>query len=376
MRCTTIAIGALWALGCHPAPSEPPAPGGAQPPALESASPSAPIATPASTESGLPSAKEDAAEAPASEPRACPADMHLIEGEYCSKVEHRCQISWHAPQNNVRVCEQFEEYAKCVGTKTPMRYCIDRYAWPNVKGERPEVMNNFHQAQVKCAAVGKRLCTESEWTFACEGPEMKPFPYGYVRDPRKCNGDHRWDNPSLVKMNRRDPAELARLWRGVPNGSQPECVSDFGVADLPGNTDDVVAADSATARYSSVHTGGPWYSGVRNQCRPKVYTHGEETYGYFLSFRCCAAADGAEDERRTKKQVRDGVTWAQVEKLAGFTVDEMQAVLEKKKRGECTCNARDIRCKTMCGTTLGPGAVDGSDATRVLHPSRERLRKE
>ena len=50
-------------------------------------------------------------------------------------------------------------------------------------------MNRFHQAELKCAAVGKRICTESEWTLACEGPSMPPFPYGYVRDANKCTGD-------------------------------------------------------------------------------------------------------------------------------------------------------------------------------------------
>jgi formylglycine-generating enzyme len=351
----------LVALACSPAPSEPARP-------LPPPAPAPVVAPPA------PEPQAEAASEPVEAPAACPEDMLLVEGEYCSDVKHRCLVEWYAPQNNKRVCEKFEESAECVGTKTPRRFCIDRYAWPNAKGERPEIMNNFHQVQVKCAAVQKRLCSESEWTFACEGPNMKPFPYGFTRDPRKCNGDHKWDNPSLAKMNQRDPAELARLWRGVPNGSQPECVSDFGVADLPGNTDEVVAAESPTAKHSSVQTGGPWYSGVRNQCRPKIYTHGEETYGYFLSFRCCAEADGAENERRTKKQIRDGVTWDRIEKIAQFTVEEMQAVLEKKKRGECTCGARDVLCKTMCGTTMGPGAVDGSDATRVLHPARERAR--
>ena len=300
--------------------------------------------------------------------------MKLVAGDFCSEVEHRCLVEWYAPQNNKRVCEQFEEHAKCIGSTKPMRFCIDTYEWPNQRGARPEVMNAFHQAQVKCAAVGKRLCTENEWSFACEGPRMKPFPYGFTRDPKKCNGDHRWDNPSLKKMNDRDPAELARLWRGVPSGSQPHCVSDFGVADLPANTDEVVAAESPTARHSSVHTGGPWYSGVRNQCRPKVYTHGEETYGYFLSFRCCASTEGPTTERRTAKQIREGVSWERIEKIAGFTVAEMKDTLEKKKRGECSCPAKDIRCKTMCGTTLGPGAFDGSDATRVLHPSRSKIR--
>src|SRR5690606_16977343 len=125
--------------------------------------------------------------------------MVLVEGEYCTQVEHTCLVEWYAPQNNKRVCEQFAPEAKCIGKRVKKRYCIDKFAWPNQEGVRPEVMNNFYQAQVKCAAMGKRMCTESEWTFACEGPDMKPFPHGYTRDPRKCNGDHEWDSPNMTK---------------------------------------------------------------------------------------------------------------------------------------------------------------------------------
>ena len=35
-------------------------------------------------------------------------------------------------------------------------FCIDRYEFPNVKGVRPMVMQNFYQAQVHCARRGKR----------------------------------------------------------------------------------------------------------------------------------------------------------------------------------------------------------------------------
>jgi hypothetical protein len=300
--------------------------------------------------------------------------MALVEGDYCSEVEHECLVEWWAPQNKKRVCEQFRDgVARCVGGRRPMRFCIDRFEWPNDKGARPEVMNTFWQAQVKCAAAGKRMCVESEWNFACEGPKMKPFPHGFTRDPRKCNGDHAWDQPSMKRVAKRDPAELARLWRGVPSGSQPDCVSDFGVHDMPGNADEVVAGESPKAKYSSVHTGGPWYSGVRNQCRPKVYTHAEDFYYYFLSFRCCAEPDGAPNEALTKKQRKDGWTLGRVERMAGFTVGEMRARLADKRAGRCTCAPSDILCKTMCGALLGPNAKDGDDATRVPHKTRDRL---
>jgi Sulfatase-modifying factor enzyme 1 len=329
-----------------------------------------------------------ASPAPASEPEgpsACPEGMVLVEGDYCTKVEHKCLVEWWAPQNRKRVCEQFEEKATCVGKRVKKRYCIDKFAWPNVEGARPEVMNTFYQAQVKCAAAGKRMCTESEWNFACEGPDMKPFPHGWVRDPKKCNGDHKWDSPNMKKVGRRDGRELARLWRGVPSGSQPECVSDFGVHDLPSNNDEVVSGESHKAKFNSVNTGGPWYSGVRNQCRPKIYTHEEGFYYYFLGFRCCGAPDGADNDPRTPKQIRKKTKWKNVERLAGFNVETMKEVLALKRKGECKCENRSLpgigrikgqswMCNTLCGTLLADGAKDGDDSTRVPHNKRKEIK--
>ncbi len=343
-----------------PPPPPPPPP----PPAVTVAVPAdtAPAPT-ATTEPAAPPTNVAAAtnQTPAP-PAACPAGMQLIDGDYCTEVEHKCKKSWFDKSNKKVVCEEFEPIATCVGQRVKKRYCVDTYEWPNQKGVRPEVMNRFHQAQIKCASVGKRMCTESEWNFACEGPEMKPFPHGFVRDAAKCNGDHLWDDPNMKKVAKRDADELARLWHGVPSGSQPNCISDFGVADMPANTDEVVASEqpknSRHAKFDSVHTGGPWYKGVRNQCRPKVYTHDEDFYYYFLSFRCCAEADGKPTDPRTPWQQRDKWTIEKVEKRAGFTIAEMQQKLELKKQNQCTCSAQDILCKTMCGTLLGPGAVD------------------
>ncbi|MBI4953508.1 MAG: SUMF1/EgtB/PvdO family nonheme iron enzyme [Myxococcales bacterium] len=377
MRPPLLLVVALLASACAaspPAPLEGPPP--VATPVAPPPPPPAPALAPTEVAALVPPTPVPAGAVEPAPSGACPPDMVLVEGEYCTEVEHHCLVEWWAPQNKKRVCEQFEPTAKCVGARVPKRYCIDRYEYPNQKGVRPEVMNTFYQAQVKCAALGRRMCTETEWSFACEGPDMKPFPYGFTRDPKKCNGDHRWDGPNMTKVGARDAHELARLWRGVPSGSQPDCVSDFGVADMPGNADEVCAGESPHAKYAAVNTGGPWYSGVRNQCRPKVYTHAEDFYYYFLSFRCCAAPDGAPNEPRTKKQLAEGPKWSAIERLAGFTVDQMKEKLDLKARGECTCKPSDTKCKTMCGTLLGPGAVDGSDATRVLHRDRNKIRPE
>lgn len=311
-------------------------------------------------------------------PEVCPDDMVLVEGEYCTHidneqapdtagntagggakdievVERECLKEWYAPQNKKKVCEEFSSQGRCTGKMIKKRFCIDRYAWPNKKGYKPEVMNRFHQAQVKCAAVSKRLCTESEWTLSCEGPKMKPFPYGYVRDAKKCHGDEEWDGPNMLKVAQRDRQELLRLYKGQPSG-QPECKSDYGVYDLPGDTDEVVASETFEpgwrGKYDSVHTGGPWYKGVRNQCRPKIYTHDEGFYYYFLSFRCCADAGAKIVDPLTPKQKAQGWDMARVERTAGITVEEMKALLEKKKT-DPSCGCTTTKCRTFCGTLLG-----------------------
>jgi hypothetical protein len=293
---------------------------------------------------------------------ACPSSMKLVSGDYCTDVEQKCTKSWYDASNKKTICERFDARVRCKGKTVPKRFCMDTYEWPNAKGKRPEVMNRFHQAQVKCAAIGKRLCTETEWTLACEGPKRMPFPYGFERDTGKCHGDVPWDDPNMSKVAERDPAELARLWRGVRSGTQRECVSAYGVADLPGNADEVVASETFGAgwrgKYDSVHTGGPWYQGVRNQCRPKIYTHDEGFYYYFLSFRCCAEADGKPTDPRTPKQIKAGWSMKTVERKAGFTIAEMQEKFELRRRKKCTCPRQDVLCKTMCGTLLGPNARD------------------
>lgn len=353
--------------------------------ASKSAASSAPIPTKAEAERASDPDAGAKTESPPKEeePSFCPEEMVLVEGEYCTAksnkavpdeygntpgggaadlkiVERECLKEWYAPQNKKRVCEEFETKGVCVGKMVKKRFCIDRYSWPNKKGHRPEVMNRYHQAQLKCAAVGKRMCTESEWTFSCEGPDMKPFPYGYVRDATKCHGDETWDGPNMTKVAQRDQTELRRLYKGKASG-QPECVSDFGVYDLPGNNDEVVASETFESgwrgKFESTNTGGPWYKGVRNQCRPKIYTHDEGFYHYFLGFRCCAEA-GDEAEPRpetnplTPHQKKEGWDMKRVERIAGITLDEMRKLLEKKKT-DPSCGCTTTKCKTYCGTLLG-----------------------
>jgi hypothetical protein len=273
----------------------------------------------ASSDAALASISSDASVAEADAgPTSCPDGMVLIDGDYCTDLEMKCLRSTYAKQNKKTICHEFEKPTKCVGQKVHKRYCIDKYEYPDKKGENPEVMNDFVHAQQICAGLDKRVCTETEWTMACEGPEYKPYPYGYVRDPNKCRGDRPYKFPNKEesglltthsKNHEKAEKELARLWDAVPSGSQPDCVSDYGVWDMPGNADELASSEKMDSPYENVTTGGPWLEGVRNQCRPKIYTHNEGFSYYYLSFRCCAEADGKPTDPRSPKQIKRGEKW-------------------------------------------------------------------
>jgi len=278
---------------------------------------------------GAPSAPVASAAVVNPGPSACPSDMILIDGDYCLDLEENCTEKFYAAQNHLWVCKSYESPTKCVGSTRHVRYCIDKYEFPDREGVRPMVMQNFYQAEVHCANRGKRVCTESEWTKACEGPDNKPFPYGYVRDPETCNGDKPWDSPDKQKIEDSDPTELERLWQGKVSGSQPKCVSDYGVFDMPGNADELAASETKKPPtkignnpkdfgqdFDNVTTGGPWYYGVRNACRPKIYTHDESFAYYYLSWRCCAEADGKPTDPRAPKQIERGMSFDKVKSIA------------------------------------------------------------
>ncbi|WP_437278769.1 SUMF1/EgtB/PvdO family nonheme iron enzyme [Sorangium sp. So ce375] len=245
----------------------------------------------------------------------CPDDMVLVEGDYCPVVEQIClkhhkeyekdrerrgASSYSEAEGPTSVSERCLEYrrpSECLSKKrAPMRFCVDRYEWPNRKGELPAVLVSWRQAVKACEGAGKRLCTEDEFNFACEGEEMLPYTYGYVRDATKCNIDRpfRQREVTLYHYERcmRHPkckAELERLDQRVPVGSMPACVSPFGAYDLNGNINEWVVRPGHKSPERSGLKGG-WWGPMRGRCRPTVGFHKEEDYGYEQGFRCCKDA--------------------------------------------------------------------------------------
>jgi sulfatase modifying factor 1 len=220
--------------------------------------------------------------------------MAHIKHDFCPEMQRRCLKSEYDKPNHLTICHRFEQgVQQCLAPRIPLDFCIDRYEFPNQKGAHPPWMVDWYDAMGHCAALEKRLCYESEWVAACEGPDETPFPSGWERSKERCNIDNPWVEPSLQKIYSSNPSiadpELRRLDRSVPSGSMGGCVSGYGVYDLTGNLDEWALADRDRPEERAVFTalkGGAW-GHVRNACRPVTTSHDATFSYYFVSFRCC-----------------------------------------------------------------------------------------
>jgi hypothetical protein len=242
-------------------------------------------------------AAEPAAIAPSG---ACPADMRLVEGAYCPAVQEKCAARKQLDPRSVpekNNCQSYVEPSVClVSRRTPMKYCMDAYEWPNERGAIPRVLTSWQDARELCASKGKRLCTEEEFTFACEGEEMRPYVYGFERDPSKCNFDKpyrartftflAWD---ACQGDAACKAAFDGIDQRVPAGSNEACRSPEGIYDLNGNVNEWVMLPGKKGPHRSGLKGG-WWGPVRNRCRPTVTFHDEGDFGYEVGFRCCGDA--------------------------------------------------------------------------------------
>lgn len=258
---------------------------------------------------GAPTESRDATDAAEGNRGSCPAGMIEVKGNmkldpspnafYDKKSIEELQkttctrwINRDFPER----CAEFDrekwlELSKDLKTR-PMHFCIDRFEYPNQKGAYPVIMVNFHEAQAFCEEDGKRLCDEAEWTFACEGEEAVPYPYGYKRDASACIIDKQWKPYNGAAFSPREDeacgVELDRLWQGKASGTQPRCKSPFGVYDMTGNVDEWTHTVREGER-PSILKGGYW-GPVRTRCRPTTRSHDENHTFYQQGFRCCSDA--------------------------------------------------------------------------------------
>ncbi|HVW23960.1 MAG TPA: SUMF1/EgtB/PvdO family nonheme iron enzyme [Polyangiaceae bacterium] len=210
----------------------------------------------------------------------CPEGMLLAEGTTCAETHRRC-TKRHPGDDEA--CDAYEP-AQC-RRGLELRFCVDRYEYPNREGMLPATVVTFEQARSACAEEGKRLCTELEWTFACEGPRGLAFSYGDEADPDACNVGR--PAPRLAHdamWEARDVARAVEQHDGrVAAGERKGCVGPFGARDLIGNVDEWVKSDVPGfehALHGGRYEGAPTCQTVRQIKQPGFRQ-------LQTGFRCC-----------------------------------------------------------------------------------------
>jgi len=208
---------------------------------------------------------------------ACPSGMVLVAGMACPEVEHTC-LRWLDPPGSKYArfrCAEYARPARCRGARRAEAFCIDVYERRAEDG-LPANGLSWNAARRLCEASGARLCTDREWTFACEGEEMRPYAYGWARDATVCN----------VEIGE----GLGRVGKLVDHRARaedfPRCLSPFGVHGMAGNVDEWSTHEGLPPGKREVMKGSWWIPG-RHTCRGGQFGHGASYGGTESGARCC-----------------------------------------------------------------------------------------
>jgi formylglycine-generating enzyme required for sulfatase activity len=212
--------------------------------------------------------------------------MVFVEGDYCPKALHHC-LKWMDPPESTYHdyrCAEYKEPATCGSPRVHKKFCIDREEYVKAGETLPLAHQSWTSAGQVCTSQGKRLCLESEWQFACEGEEMRPYPYGFKRgDSKLCNID-RMDlgKPNAGLKDNREPVS-----------AHPDCLSPFGVHNMSGNIEEWATLDQGVTPNRSTMKGAWWLPG-KNFCRAATLGHGEVYEGSQVGVRCCQDLPGGD----------------------------------------------------------------------------------
>ena len=151
-------------------------------------------------------------------------EVSLYENQYCSGAVFG------------QVADDYPFWFPDVGNPSQNLYAC------SIGDVRPSRYLTRFQAHWACEAIGKRLCTREEWTYACADvpASEQVYPYGDTFEPGLCND---FTNPA-------DDSSSA--------GAFPECVSWLGLFDMSGNVWEWVADACSWDAAKSTLQGGTW----------------------------------------------------------------------------------------------------------------------
>lgn len=241
----------------------------------------------------------------------CPSDMIEIDGDYCPNLETIC-LKWVDSHGNETTapkliqtgrCGEFKSPTRCLSETVHKHFCIDKFEWPNKEGQVPQDWMSWYDAKKAMESMGKRLCTDSEWTMAAEGPNNHPLPYGdgFHRDKNQsiCNFDNSTKGIDVFQAKTpTSPMSITLHNLLKKSGEQELCVSDYGVHDMSGNVDEWVVNEhgqNPPKGWDNHKMWGSWPSGlkgghifgVRNASIPETTGHGPTFAWYESGSRAC-----------------------------------------------------------------------------------------
>jgi formylglycine-generating enzyme required for sulfatase activity len=120
--------------------------------------------------------------------------------------------------------------------------------------------------------VGKRLCSQSEFTLSCGGAGGQSYPYGVSYNANTCNGVDSWPQPEDASM---DTA-----------GGNPGCVRE-DVYDLSGNLEEWVIEQSG----QGVICGGGYLDPASELTCSACSSDSQTQVLDMRGFRCCDDLD-------------------------------------------------------------------------------------
>ncbi len=153
-----------------------------------------------------------------------------------------------------------------------LRFCIDKYEWPNKRGVIPASYINKYEADDSCRAIGKRLCDATEWEVACGGSASYNYPYGNEYETRTCNTEND---------------------KVTASGIMDECRSGYGVYDMSGNLREWTTTKSEKNSSHYKVYGGYWANSSSSKCNMTQYSFFPENRFIHIGFRCCMDAPPA-----------------------------------------------------------------------------------
>ena len=150
-------------------------------------------------------------------------------------------------------------------------FCIDKYEFPNQASQRPTTSMSLSDSQQACKQQNKRLCTEAEWTLACEGPDWKGYPYGAEYRSEVCAS--------------KDVASRTAI---ADSGDHNQCRTPDGVFDMTGNVWEWVTLDNEQG--GVLRGGGSILSAGLGRCRSRAFFSDRTTIATDVGTRCCLDA--------------------------------------------------------------------------------------